>query len=574
MPVHNSEIAEVFRRLADLLDLQDENPFRIRAYRNAARTVAGLPRSLGEMVHEQADLSKLPGIGKDLAGKIAEIVETGHLKLLDELQGGLPPGLPELMTIPRLGPKKVKALYDQLHIGSVRDLVQAAREEKIRALPGFGPKTEQQILEEIGYAEEAPPKRTKLADAEQFAEPLVEYLKQVAGVKQVVVAGSYRRRMETVGDLDILATCRKGSKVMDRFVEYDDVRDVLSKGTTRSTIRLRSGLQVDLRVVADVSYGAALHYFTGSKPHNIAIRQLAMRKKLKINEYGVFRGQKRVAGRTEEEVYKTVGLPYIEPELREVRGEIEAAREGKLPKLVTLDDIRGNLHTHTTDTDGRYSLQDMVEAARQLGYDYLAITDHSKAVTVAKGLDKKRLARQIKAIDRLNATLKGFRVLKGIEVDILENGALDLDEGILKELDVVVGSIHSRFKLSRKKQTERVLRAMDHPCFHILGHPTGRLINKRAAYEIDMEQVVKAARQRGCFLELNAQPERLDLSDGHCQMAKEAGVKIAISTDAHATSDLEFMRFGIDQARRGWLEPNDVLNTRSWTDLEKLLSRR
>ena len=392
-------------------------------------------------------------------------------------------------------------------------------------------------------------------------------------MKKVVAAGSYRRRRETVGDLDILVTCKKDSPVMDRFVDYSEIDEVVSKGDTRSTVYLRSGVQVDLRVVQEVSYGAALHYFTGSKAHNIAVRKLGQKKSLKINEYGVFKDDDRIAGKTEEEVYEQVDLPYIEPELREDRGEIEAAQKDRLPRLITLDDIRGDLHMHTEATDGRCPLEEMVDKAKDLGYAYIAVTDHSQRVTMAKGLDARRLREQLEAIDELNEKLSGITVLKGIEVDILEDGSLDLPDEVLKELDLTVCSVHYNRNLSRKKQTERIIRAMDNPCFSILGHPTGRLINERQAYEVDIERIIEAAGERGCFLELDAQPSRLDLADTHCRLAKDRGVKIAISTDAHHLAGLDYMRLGISQARRGWLEPDDVINTRSLKELKKLLKR-
>ena len=396
----------------------------------------------------------------------------------------------------------------------------------------------------------------------------------IPGVKEVVVAGSFRRRKETVGDLDILVTCKKSSPVMDRFVAYDEVETVISKGTTRSTVVLRSGLQVDLRLVAQVSYGAALYYFTGSKAHNITVRTIAVKKGLKINEYGVFKGKRRVAGRTEKEVFEAVGLRYVEPELREDRGEIEAAKKNRLPHLVSVSDIRGDLHVHTNATDGRHSLKQMAEAAKELGYEYLAITDHSKRVTVAHGMDEKRLRKQIAAIDRLNDELTGIRVLKGVEVDILESGKLDLTNSVLEQLDLTVCAIHTGLGLSRDRQTERIIRAMDNPHFNVLAHPAGRLINQRAPLDIDIERVMRAAIERRCYLELNGQPDRLDLDDVHCRMAKDMGLKLAISTDAHSADNLTFMRFGVDQGRRGWLEPDDVLNTRSWRKLQKLLRRR
>jgi DNA polymerase (family 10) len=576
MPIHNNDVAEIFNKTADFLDIKGENPFRIRAYRNAARAIGGLSSSVADLVERGQDLSEIPGIGPDLAGKIKEIVETGTLSLLEKLERELPPELSILMEIPGLGPKRIKTLYDTLAIGSVEELKRAARDKKISQLPGFGEKTEGNILEEIARRDEAKKKgeRIKLAVAEQIVEPLVDYLRKTEGVKEIAVAGSYRRRMETVGDLDILVTCSKASRVTDKFVSYEDVEKVLSQGTTRSSVILRARVQVDLRVVSQASYGAALLYFTGSKAHNIVLRRMAVNKKLKINEYGVFRGKKRVAGSTEKDVYKQVGLPYIEPELREDRGEIEAARQKRLPRLISLDDIRGDLHSHSKSTDGRYSLEDMAEAAIQLGYEYLASTDHSKHVTIARGLNVKRLSRQIKEIDRLNGKLRRLRVLKSIELDILEDGRLDLPDDILKELDLVICSIHYKFNLSREKQTDRIIKAMGNPYFHVFCHPSGRLINERRPYEVDMEKIIAAARKKGCYLELNAHPDRLDLTDIHCKLAKDSGVKVAISTDAHRLEDLKFMRFGIGQARRGWLEPEDVLNTRSWKELEKLLKRK
>lgn len=572
MPIHNTEIADIFDRLADLLDIEGENRYRVRAYRNAARVVRDHSQSMAHLLEEGKDLSELPGIGEDLAEKIKTIVETGTLPLLEEVEERHPESLSELMKLPDLGPKRIKALHKELGIKTLEDLEKAANEGKIRELDGFGKKTEQKIKKAIA-GRRGEEQRVRLADAQEIAAPLLEYLKEVKGVKDIEIAGSYRRRKETVGDLDILVTCKKGSPVMDRFVDYGEVAEVVSKGETRSTVRLRLGMQVDLRVVPQVCYGAALHYFTGSKAHNIAVRKLGVERDLKINEYGVFKGEERIAGKTEEEVFEQVDLPYIEPELREDRGEIEAAKQGQLPRLVTLDDLRGDLHMHTKATDGNYSLEEMVRNAQEHGYKYIAVTDHSKRVTMAKGLDVKRLREQIKEVDRLNEKLDGITVLKGIEVDILEDGSLDLPDDVLKELDVTVCSVHYNRNLSRKKQTERIIRAMDNPCFKILGHPTGRLINEREPYEVDIERVLEAAKERGCFIELDSQPSRLDLSDTYCKLAKEIGVKVAISTDAHGVSDLDNIRFGVYQARRGWLEPKDVLNTRRLKDLQKLLKR-
>jgi DNA polymerase (family 10) len=573
VPVHNSDIAAIFNQLADLLEIQGANQFRVRAYRNAARIVGSLSKSAADMVDRGEDLSELPGIGKDLAGKIETIVKTGKLPLLEETKREVPAALSELSRVGGLGPKRVKALFEKLGIDSLEKLRRAAEKGKIRELEGFGKKTEENILDEVGAMEGAE-RRFKLPVADEVARPLVEYLSKVEGVKDIQVAGSYRRRKDTVGDLDILVTHKKGSKVMDRFTRYEDVKKVVSKGTTRSTVVLRSGLHVDLRAVAQASYGAAMHYFTGSKAHNIAIRKMGVKKGYKINEYGVFKGEKRIAGKTEKEVYAKVGLPYIEPEIRENRGEIEAALERKLPKLITLGDIRGDLHAHTKLTDGRATLEEMAGAARERGYEYLAITEHSKHVTVARGLDRKALESHIKRIDKVNGKLKGIRLLKGIELDILEDGSLDLPDAVLKELDLVVFAVHYKFDLPEKKQTERILRAIENPYVNILAHPTGRLINERDPYEVDMERVLGALRDAGCFAELNSYPDRLDVDDVHAKMAKDMGVKVAISTDAHSTGDLDFMRYGVGQARRGWLEAGDVINTRKWADLKKLLKRK
>ncbi|MGV7229388.1 MAG: DNA polymerase/3'-5' exonuclease PolX [Nitrospirales bacterium] len=572
MSVHNTEIAEMFSRLAELLEIQGANPFRIRAYRKAAQTIESLPHSMASMLAEGADLSELPGIGKDLAAKIQEIVETGHLSLLDQVSSQLPGQLAELAKIPGLGPKRVKMLYDILGIQDLKGLAKAARTGKIRQLHGFGAKTEERILAETDRHSSAE-KRITLHTAEQFAEPIIDFLQGIKGVKEAIVAGSYRRRKETIGDLDILVASANGTSVMNRFVAYEEVDTIVSKGTTRATVILRSGLQVDLRVVPEKSYGAALQYFTGSKAHNITVRTLAIKKGLKMNEYGVFRGETFIAGRNEEEVYAQIGLPYMAPELRENRGEVEAGLHHALPHLVTLKDIRGDLHSHSKATDGHFSIKEMAQSAQDKGYDYLAICDHSPHVTIAHGLDAKRLAAQIEEIDRLNQQLPHFTILKGAEVDILEDGSLDLPNDILGQLDLTVCAIHYKFNLSRRKQTERIIRAMDNPAFTIFAHPTGRLLNEREPYDLDMEQIMAEALERGCFLEVNAQPVRLDLTDLHCQMAKEMGVKVAISTDAHRTTDLEFMHFGVGQARRGWLEPTDIINTQPLNKLKRLFQR-
>ena len=572
MAVHNAEIADLFERLADLLEIEDANPFRVRAYRNAALTIRGYGHSMADLLHEGADLTKLPGIGKEITAKIKTIVDTGKLPALQEVESRTPGALADLMRIPGLGPKRVKTLYKELNIRSFEDLARALRTGKVHDLPGFGTRTEDMIRRrlEAGAGRE---KRMKRIDSEEYANTIIAYLKKSKGLKDIEVAGSFRRRQETVGDLDILVTATRGSNVMGRFIKYDEVAEVISHGETRSTVRLRCGLQVDLRVVPNASYGAALQYFTGSKEHNIELRTLAIKKKLKINEYGVFRGEKRIAGKTEAEVYKTIGLPLIPPELRQGRGEIEAARKGKLPKLIEISDLLGDLHVHSKASDGHNTIEQMALAAKELGYEYIAMCDHSRHVTIAHGLDKKRLAAQILEIDKLNEKLDGIVVLKSTEVDILDNGKLDLPDDILRQLDLCVCAVHYKFNLTRQQQTERILRAMDNPYFNILAHPTGRLINERDPYDVDLERLMEAAVERGCYMEVNAYPDRLDLTDEACRTARELGLKLAISTDAHSTNDLRLIRFGVDQARRGWLEKKDVLNTRNLRELRKLLTR-
>lgn len=570
MPVHNADIAAIFEEIADLLEIENANPFRVRAYRNAARQLQGMGVPATDMLSKGEDLTELPGIGGDLAAKIKEIVETGKCQLLEKLRKKTPPTITELLKIPGLGPKRVRVLYHELDVHTLEQLARAARDGRIRELPGFGAKTEQAILAAISAHLEQPT-RFKLAVAAQYAEPLKKYLAKIPGTSQVVLAGSYRRFKETVGDIDILVTATGPEIVMDRFAAYDEVKDVMAKGTTRATVILKSGLQVDLRVVDEDCFGAALQYFTGSKAHNIEIRRLAQERKLKISEYGVFKGEKRIAGETEESVYRSVGLPWIPPELRENRGEIEAARAGKLPKLVEFADLKGDLHAHTKATDGHNTLREMAEAARRLGFEYLAITEHSRRLTVAHGLDPQRLRKQLHEIDQLNDELEGIQLLKGVEVDILEDGRLDLPDDVLSELDLVVGAVHSKFNLTRAKQTERILRAMDHPHFTILAHPTGRLLDSREPYDVDMLKIIRRARERGCFLELNAHPERLDLLDIYCQMAQDEEVLVAVSSDAHSTQDLDNLVYGVGQARRGWLEKQDVLNTRPLRLLMPLL---
>lgn len=572
MPANNNDISRIFNKVADLLEIEGENPFKIRAYRNAAITIGNLSHNASDMVEQSEDLTKLPGIGHDLSEKIKNIVKTGELELLTELENKFPPGLSKLMDVPGLGAKKVKKLYDALNIQNLDDLAKAANEHKIRTLENFSEKTEEHIVEEVKKIVKEY-NRIKLSVADQYALPLVEYLKKDENIKKIEIAGSYRRRQETIGDIDILVTCDNNWGIMDRFVNYDGVQEVLAKGETRSSVILKSEIQIDIRVVPQKSYGAALLYFTGSKSHNIAIRKIAKQKGWKVNEYGVFEGEKFIAGETEEEIYKKLGLSYIVPELRESRGEIEAAAKGALPKLIDLSDIKGDLHVHTKVTDGHNSLEEMIEAAQKKGYQYIANTEHSKHVTVARGLDANALTEHIKKIDKINENLKNFTVLKGIELDILEDGSLDLPDSILKELDIVVCAVHYKFNLPEKEQTERILRAMDNKYFNIFAHPTGRLINERAPYNIDMERVMKKAKETGCILELNSHPVRLDLNDIHCKMAKDMGIKLAISTDSHSIAGYDYISYGIGQAKRGWIEADDVINTKNINELKKILKK-
>jgi DNA polymerase (family 10) len=522
------------------------------------------------MVSQGKDLTELPGIGKDLDQKIREILKSGHSGALDKLHKEVPASIEDLLALPGMGPKRVKRLYHELNIENLAQLEKAAMEGRIRSFPGFGEKLEQSILDNI-HTLKSREKRFLRIVAVDYGELFLTYLKKNKAVSKAIIAGSYRRGKDSVGDLDILVTTNDSDNVIKYFVNYDEVQQIVSQGSTRSTVILRCGIQVDLRVVTEKSFGSALYYFTGSKAHNIRVRRLAQQKGLKINEYGVYKKQRAIAGETEESVFKSVGLPYIEPELREDRGEIKAALNHKLPILVSVDDIKGDLHVHTIATDGLEDINDIAKAAREFGLEYLAITDHSRHLTVAHGLNPKKLSKQIDDIHELNATIKGITLLAGIEVDILEDGNLDLPDEVLSKLDLVVAAVHSHFQLSRIKQTSRILRAMDKRYFSILAHPSGRLLFEREPYDVDMNKVIKKAAERGCFLELNSQPQRLDLTDIHCQQAKSEGVLICINSDAHSRDDFQNLNSGIYQARRGWLEKDDILNTRPLKILKKML---
>src|SRR3989454_3422192 len=573
--MQNADIARLFDEVADLLEIQDANPLRVRAYRNAARTIRDFPEPLADLVRAGTkDLTDIAGIGDDLAEKIAAIVTTGELPLRKELASKLPAGLLDLLRIPGLGPKRVKLLYKKLKVKSAADLAAALDTGKVQKLKGFGPKMEEKMRAGIGQAQVGE-RRLLLNEAEVQATAVVAYLEAGGGIAQIEVAGSYRRRRETIGDLDIVVTAdgKDSAKVMDRFATYGEVAEVISKGETRATVKLRGGLQVDLRAVEPDAYGAALVYFTGSKAHNIELRKIAQEQSYKLNEYGLFKGTRRAAGKTEQEIYALLGLDWIPPELREARGEIALAREHRLPALVTLDDIRGDLQMHTHATDGKGTIDEMAHAARALRYEYIAITDHSKRVTMARGLDAKRLREQWKTIDEWNARSRGFTILKGVELDILETGKLDLPDDVLAEADYVVATIHYGINQTEKQLTRRLVGAVEHPWIDAIGHPTGRILGKREGYPLDFDTLARAAAAAGCLLELNGHPERMDLPDTLAAAAQRHGVRFVLSTDSHQPNNLSFMKYAVDLGRRAGLEAKHIVNTRPLAEFRKALKR-
>ena len=572
MSEQNLAAAAIFEEIADRLAILGENAFRVRAYDNAARMLQGLGPDLKQKLERDQDLTELPGIGADLAAKIREIVETGTCGLLEDLRRKMPAAVTELLKVPGLGPKRVALLWRDLDVQTPEQVLRAARDGRIRTLPSFGEKMERQIEAAVAARSQVVT-RMKPAIAAQYADALVRDLERAKGVDRVAVAGSFRRMQETVGDLDLLVAARKANVAMERFVAHPEVADVLAQGETRSSVRLKCGLQVDLRVVPAESFGAALVYFTGSKAHSIALRRIAQQRGFKINEYGVFNEEERIAGDTEASVYRAVGLPEIPPELREDRGEIDAARAGQLPRLIEAGELKGDLHLHTAAADGRNSLEEMVAAARMLGLEYVAVAEHSRRASMAHGLDAARLRQQRDAIDRINAKSNGIRVLKGVEVDILEDGSIDLPDSVLAKLDLVVAAVHSRFDLSRARQTERILRALDNPHVTLLAQPNERLIGERESFDVDMLRIVRKAKLRRVHLELSAHPDRVDLVDKHCRMARDEGVLLAIASDAHDTGEFTHLRYGVGQARRAWLGRDDVLNARALRELLPLLER-
>lgn len=565
----NQEVAGIFKEIAEILEIKGENVFRIRAYERAARNIETIPEDIELLVKENR-VKDIPGIGDDLEGKIKEIVSTGKLAYLDELKKDIPQGIIDMLNIPGVGPKTAKLLYDKLGIVDLVMLERMAHAGKIRGLPGMKEKTEENILRGLELLKRGRD-RMDLKTASDVARSFVEHLRKLKDVKKIDAAGSLRRIKDTVRDIDILVSSGKPEKVMDAFVSAPDVENILAKGQTKASIVTVDGIQVDVRVVEDVSYGAALLYFTGSKAHNIKLRQLAIRKGLKLSEYGIFRRKKRIAGKTEEEMYKTLGLPYMVPELREDRGEFEAVAKGKLPRLVTQGDIRGDLHVHSNWSDGGSSMEEVVLKARELGYEYIAITDHSQGLKIAGGLGKSELNAKKKEIDKLRKKYRDIKILFGAEVDIDSDGKLDYPDKALNGMDVVVAAIHTGFKQTMEKLTERIIKACQNRHVDIIAHPTGRLWGAREPYELDLEKLFRVARDTNTAMEINSFPQRLDLNDIHCRMAKDLGAMLAINTDAHIAQQLELMKFGVATARRGWLEKEDALNTLSFDRFKQKL---
>lgn len=569
--MRNAELSQIFREIALYLEMKDE-PFKPRAYEKVAYALEALEEPVTEIYQRGGvkALRTIPGVGQAIAEKIEEIIKTGKLRYYEELKREVPVDVRGLTAIEGVGPKSVKLLYEKLGIKKVADLEEAARAGKIRKLPHFGEKMEQKIVKGIEFLKQGSG-RFPLGAVLPLITEIEQRLRGLPEVEEVVVAGSTRRRKETVGDADILAISRKPDRIMDFFVSMSEVMHVQGQGRTKSMVKLRNGMDVDLRVVPKESFGAALNYFTGSKDHNVALRKIAQEKGLKLNEYGLFRGSKLIAGETEEGIYQALGLAYIPPELRENQGEIEAARNGTLPDLVGYKDLRGDMQIQTTWTDGSNSIEEMVEEAKRLGLEYIAITDHTKGLAMTGGSDEKKLLKQMAAIDKINRSLKGITVVKGAEVNINKDGTLDIEDGVLAQLDVVGIAVHSHFNLSRREMTERIVKAMRNPHADILFHPTGRVIQKREPYDVDMDAIIQAAKETGMVLEIDAYPDRLDLKDEHIRKVAEAGVKLVIDSDAHSVNHMRFLEFGVAQARRGWAEKKDIVNTRPLKEFLKCL---
>ncbi len=565
--MRNQEIADILNQIADILEIQGEIQWKYLAYRRAARTIENLSENIADVLGKQ----KLPGIGKAIEEKIKELITTGKLEYYERIKKEVPPIVIEMTRIPDIGPKTAKLIYDTLKIKTLDDLEHAARSHRLQRIKGLGPKTEKAILK--GLKELKKPQRHLLGVILPIANRIYKDLKSLKEVKQISLAGSIRRWKETIRDIDILVTSEKPEKVMQVFTSLELVKEVVLKGPTKSTIIVTRDIQVDLRVVEDESYGAALQYFTGSKEHNVALRTLCSQMGFKLNEYGLFLKdtEKKIAGETEEEIYKTLGMAWIPPELREDRGEILAAQNDALPTLVELKDIRGDLHLHSNYTDGKNTIEELVAAAEKRGYEYIAITDHTGTLSIAKAIDEPKLLEQITHIQKLNEQNQNIRIFTGAEVNIDQNGDLELSKDLLEQLDIVIGAIHSNLKMNRKEMTERIVHALSNEHLTILAHPTGRLLNKRAPSDIDLIEVFDAAKKYKKILEINAYPNRLDLSDVNCRTANQQGVLLVIGTDAHSVKQMRFMEYGVAVARRGWLEKKDILNTLQLDDLMKKL---
>ena len=575
-PVENKDIARILSETADLMEIDNQDAFRIRSYRNAAQALLNLAESAEDILKDPArKLTDIPSIGKGMAAHIEEFCEKGALSVHQQLRARYPAAALELLNIQGLGPKGVSTLLAHFRIESLDDVAELARQGKLRDLPRMGEKLEQKVIKSI-EAHKRSAGRHLIDVADGLATELKEYLGQCRGVRKVTPAGSLRRGCETIGDLDLLVTGGSAERIAEHFLKFPKITDVIASGANKVSVKLKEGIQVDVRMLEAASYGAAMQYFTGSKAHNVALRDRAKRLGYKLSEYGLFRvaDGDNVASRTEKEIYQALDLSYIEPELRENSGEIEAAEKGKLPKLIEQEDIRGDLHMHTTATDGRCSILEMARAAQDRGLEYIAITDHSKALAMANGLNEKRVLAQIREIRKAESHLEGFRILAGTEVDIHVDGTLDLDDEVLEQLDVVVASVHSHMNLPTEQMTERLLRALENPHLNILGHPTGRLLLRREPFAFDFEKILEAAKKRKIALEINSFPDRLDLREHHVRLCKERGVKLVISTDSHHTKHLEHMKYGILMARRGWLEKPDVLNTLPTEKFLQALRRR
>ncbi len=570
----NVELADIFANIANILKIKEENKFKIRAYERVAATLESLPMEV-ETLYKLGKLDEIPGVGPAIAKKIGELIETGRLEYYENLKKTIPGGVLELLNVPEVGPRKAKLFYEELQIDNVQKLEEAALQHKLQKLPGMGKKAEENILRGIElYKKRA--QRALLGVALPIAEQIVEELQSLDEVNQISIAGSLRRKKETIGDIDILITSKKPEKVMQKFIHLPLIKEVLAEGLTKSAILTHQDIHVDLRVVTPDSFGAALQYFTGSQAHNVRLREMAVKQGLKINEYGVFQtiDDKKIAGKEEKEIYELLGLSYIMPELREDRGEFEAAQNKQLPSLVNLNDIKGDLHIHTKDSDGFNTIEEIVAASLKKGYQYIAITDHSQSLHIAGGLDEKRLLEQIKRIEQINQNIDGLTVLTGIEVDIKADGNLDITNNILQKLDIVIAAIHSGFKQERMQLTARLRKAMENPFVHIIAHPTGRIIGYREAYDVDIQEIIQLAAQTNTALEINASPERMDLNDIYVKSAKEQGVLLAIGTDAHQISALDYMLYGVAVARRGWLEKENLLNTFSLNQLKNRLKKK